>query len=238
MTVYARSRLARRLYDVPAQRELFRRRLGELNDQLWDEAALIAQADAIAALAPDAAPDAMAAHREFLRSHGAALRAALAEPAPEVVEPPEPPLPDCPLPRSTIGGTFTTFWESQEGEAQISLELDGAPVATTFFPSMMPDAADPSRATLSLFGPLEDGRSVLLLLLLPRQLITPGSYRFHGTETLGVAGALAVDGAFTTLGLFGDGELTFGRAGTSPGAPVVGDFQAVMYQTACLGQGG
>jgi hypothetical protein len=234
VTVYARSRLARRLYDVPEQRELFRQRLGELNDRLWDEAALLAQADAIAALAPDSAPDAMDAHRAFLREHGAALRAALALPAPEVVEPPEPPPPACPLPRSPIGGTFTTFWGSQEGEAQIGLELDGAPVSIPFFPSAQPDA-DPTRATLSLFGSLDDGRSVLLLLLLPRQLITPGSYRFHGSETLGLAGALDPDGAFTTLGLFGDGELRFSRAGTSPSDPVVGSFQAVLYQSACLG---
>ncbi|HTV26128.1 MAG TPA: CotH kinase family protein [Polyangiaceae bacterium] len=238
VTVYARSRLTRRLYDVPEQRELFRRRLGELNDQLWDEAALLAQADAIAALAPDAAPDALEAHREFLRSHGATLRAALAEPAPEIIDPPEPPAPNCPLPRSSIGGTFTTFWETQDGEANISVELDGAPVSATFYPSMMPDAADPTRATLSLYGPLDDGRAVLLLLLLPRQLITPGNYRFHGSETLGVAGGLAVDGTFTTLGLFGDGTLRFGRAGTSPSDPIVGDFQATLYQTACLGDGG
>jgi spore coat protein H len=234
ITVYARSRLARRLYDVPEQRALFRERLGELNDELWDEAALLAQADSIAALAPDSAPDAMDAHRAFLRDHGAALRAALALPAPEAVDTPEPPPPDCPLSRSAMGGTFTTFWESQDGEAQIALELDGAPVDTTFFPSAQPDL-DPTRATLSLFGPLDDGRNVLLLLLLPRQLITPGSYRFHGSEALGVAGVTTADGAFTTLGLFGDGELRFSRAGTSPGDPVVGSFQAVLYQSACLG---
>lgn len=235
VTVYAHARLARRLYDVPEQRALYRQRLGELNDQLWDEAALLAQADAIAALAPDSAPDAMDAHRTFLREHGATLRAALAEPAPEIVDPPEPPPPDCPLPRSPIGGTFDAFWQTEDGEAEIGLELDGAPVAATFFPSAQPDMADPTRATISLFGSLDDGRAVLLLLLLPRQLITPGNYRFHGSETLGVAGALDVDGAFTTLGLFGDGELRFVRAGTTPGDPVVGSFEAVLYQSACLG---
>lgn len=238
ITVYARSRLARRLYDLPEQRALFRQRLAELNNQLWDEAALLAQVDAIAALAPDAAPDALAAHREFLRTHGANLRAALAAPAPEVTDTPPPPAPDCPLPRSTIGGTFSTFWDSQEGFAELHLQLDGAALASDFFPSLTPEMTDPTRATLGLFGPLEDGRSILLQILLPRALLTPGSYRFHGAETLGVAGALDLEGNYTLLGLFGDGELRFSRAGTSPNAPIVGEFQAVLYQTACLGAGG
>ena len=235
ITVYARSRLARRLYDVPEQRALFRQRLGELNDQLWDETALLGQADAIAALAPDFAPDAMDAHREFLRTHGAALRGALAEPAPEVVQPPAPPPPNCPLPWSPIGGTFSTLWASDEGgSAEIALELDGAPVSTPFFATATPDM-DPTRAVISLSGPLDDGRSVLLLLLLPRQLLTPGNHRFHNGETLGLAASIGTDGVFTVLGLFGDGTLRFSSAGTAPDAPIVGEFQGVLYQRACLG---
>jgi spore coat protein H len=237
ITVYARSRLARRLYDVPEQRALFRQRLGELNDQLWDETALLAQADAIAALAPDAAPDALAAHREFLRTHGAALRAALAKPAPEITDPPPPPPPSCALSQRPIGGTFSTFWDSeQEGVADLDIELDGAALDTTFYPSALTDM-DPTRATLFFYGPLEDERSVQLQLLLPRQLLAPGSYRFHSAETLGIAGVVGADGAYTFLGLFGDGVLRLVRAGTSPGAPVTGELQAVLYQTACLGAG-
>ncbi len=237
ITVYARGHLARRLYDVPEQRALFRQRLGELNAQLWDESALLAQAEAIAALAPDAAPDAMTAHREFLRSHGQALRAALAEPAPEISDPaPAPPV-TCPLRWSPLGGSFSTFWESNEGTAELALELDGAPLQSEFFPSAQPDP-DPTRATISLAGPLPDGRTVLLLLLLPRALLAPGNYRFHGSETLGVAGAIGADGAFTTLGLFGDGQLSFSRASTSPGAPLRGELQATLYQNTCLGTAG
>jgi hypothetical protein len=85
-------------------------------------------------------------------------------------------------------------------------------------------------------GPLDDGRSVQLQLLLPREFLAPGSYPFHSAETLGVAGAVQ-DGAYTFLGLFGDGEVRFSRAGTTPNAPVSGEFHAVMYQTACLGSG-
>ncbi|MEY2930101.1 MAG: hypothetical protein RL033_850 [Pseudomonadota bacterium] len=235
ITVYARSRLARRLYDVPEQRALFRQRLGELNDQLWNESTLLAQADAIAALTPDAAPDATDAHREFLRTHGAALRAALAQPAPEIADTPEPPPPNCPLSQSPIGGTFSTAWQSDaEGFADVQIQLDGGPVPITFYPSMIADP-DPTRATLFFYGPLEDDRSVQLQVLLPRQFLAPGSYRFHSGETLGVAGAVTADGAYTLLGLFGDGELRFSRAGTTPNAPVTGEFHAMMYQTACLG---
>lgn len=237
VTVYARGRLARRLYDVPEQRARFRQRLGELNDQLWDESALLAQAQAIADLLPDSAPDAMEAHRQFLSSHGSELRSALAQPAPEIADPPAPAPVDCELPWSPVGGVFTTFWSSEQGVAQLQLELDGAPVSARFSASALPDT-DPTRATISLFGSLEDGRTVLLLLLLPRALLAPGSYPFHGSETLGLAGAVSVDGAFTTLGLFGDGVLSFSRAGTRASDPIIGEFQAVLYQSACLGTGG
>lgn len=234
ITVYARSRLARRLYDVPEQRALFRERLSALAEQLWDEPALLAQAGAIAALVPDAAPDAAEAHREFLSSHGAALRAALERPAPEIVQPPPPPPPDCPLPQSPIAGTFSAFWESGSDVADIQLELDGSPIVTSFFTSATPDT-DPTRATISFTGPLDDGRTLLLLLLLPRELLSPGRYRFHGSETLGLVGAVDASGNFTTLGLFGDGSLVFSRASTAASAPLVGEFDATLYQSACLG---
>lgn len=238
ITVYARARLARRLYGVPEQRALFRQRLGELNEQLWQESTLLAQSDALAALAPDAAPDALEAHRQFLRTHGAALRAALAEPAPEIVVPPEPPPPDCALAPGSLGGTFSTFWDSpREGLADVALELQGAPVPVTFYPSMIA-GDDPTRATIFFYGPLQDERSVQLQLLLPRQFLSPGRYRFHGGETLGVAGVVTPDGSYTLLGLFGDGELSFSRAGTTAGAEIVGEFQATHYQLGCLASGG
>lgn len=101
----------------------------------------------------------------------------------------------------------------------------------------LPDPA-PTRATISLSGRLEDGRSVLLLLLLPRAHLAPGSCPFHGSETLGVAGVVGVEGSFTTLGLSGDGQLSFERAGTTASAPIIGELRAVLYQSACLGSPG
>ena len=67
---------------MPEQRELFRARLGELNDQLWEVDALLEQTAAVGRIAPDVDREAMAAHEDYLRSHGDAVRAALAEPAP------------------------------------------------------------------------------------------------------------------------------------------------------------
>ena len=85
--------------------------------------------------------------------------------------------------------------------------------------------------------PLDDGRRLQLQLLLPREFLKPGSYRFHSEETLGVAGAITPEGGYTFLGLFGDGEVRLSRAGTLPGAAIAGELEAVLYQLACLGAG-
>jgi hypothetical protein len=234
ITVYAGARLTRRLYDLPEQRQLFRERLGELEAQLWDEAALLAQADDIARLIPDEGEVAMQAHRDFLRTHGNALRAALAEPAPEIVDAPAPLPPACPTPSRPIRGTFSLVWEGGGGSAEIQLELDGGAVNTTVFgASGTTDVNDDSRASLAFGGLLADGRSLLVLLLLPEATITPGRQPFHSFETFGLV-ALTSEG-FATLGTIGDGELRFERASAEAGAEVAGSFEAVHYQSACLG---
>ncbi len=234
ITVYARARLARRLYDLPEQRTLFRERLAELEAQLWDEAALLAQVDEIARLVPDEGEVALEAHRGFLLTHGDALRAALAEPAPEIIDTPEPPPPACPTPSRPIRGDFSLAWGLSEGSAEIQLELDGAPVSTTtFVASGSTDAMDDSRATLAFGGLLADGRSLLVLILLPEATISAGPHPFHSFETFGLV-ALTSEG-FSTLGTIGDGELRFERGRPEIGAEVVGSFEAVNYQSACLG---
>ena len=40
-------------------------------------------------------------------------------------------MPTCPLPGSPLGGTFSTSWESQEGDAEIGLELEQAEALLT-----------------------------------------------------------------------------------------------------------
>lgn len=237
ITVYARAKLARRLYDVPEQRQLFRERLAALEETLWDEAALSAQVDAIERLVPDADAGALSAHREFLSTHGDELRAALAEPAPEIVDRIELPPPSCPTPDSPIQGSFSTYWGSDMGSAEIALSLDGEEVSTVFFPSAGPDA-NSGEATLNFFGPLEDGRALVLTLLMPRAQMAPGAYPFHGVETWGLLGGLDAQGAYTVLGFVGDGELRLERAGTGPSAPVIGSFEGISYQESCLNPGG
>jgi hypothetical protein len=64
-------------------------------------------------------------------------------------------------------------------------------------------------------------------------LLLPGRYPFHAFETSGLVGLIGVGGAFTFIGFVGDGELELTRAAATPGAPVAGRFDAVLYQTAC-----
>ncbi|HWO10051.1 MAG TPA: CotH kinase family protein, partial [Polyangiaceae bacterium] len=81
VSVYAAGRIANRLYALPAERERFRARLGELAESVWDEAVLLGEVDQVEALASDASPSALAAQRQHIASHREVLRAALAAPA-------------------------------------------------------------------------------------------------------------------------------------------------------------
>ena len=237
ISVLARAALTRRLYDLPEQRALYRQRLGELEEQFWDEASLLAAADDIERLVPDVDPVAMAAHREFLTSHGDALAAALTEPPPEIIDPALPPPPACPTPVSPISGSFSVPWANPGGSstAEIALELDGAPVTGTFSPSAQPDANSTTGASLTFFAQFEGGRSLLVLIILPLELITPGTHPFHSFETFGLIGLTDPSNPFTTLGLIGDGSIRFDSASVETDGLITGSFQATLYQSACFG---
>jgi hypothetical protein len=237
ITVYARAQLARRLYDLPEQRALFRERLGELTNTLWNEQELLGRASDIQDLVPDEDPQAMAAHLLFLDNHGVELRAALAAPAPEIVDAVEPARSPC-RSSSNISGAFFARWMSDAGDATIDITLDGVPIEATFSTTVQPDA-DASRATLNAFASLEDGRGLVVLLLLPTAGVKRGPLPFHSFETFGLVGLTDPSGPFTTLGVFGDGRIQFEQAAPSADAPVAGNFAAVFYQQTCMaGVGG
>jgi hypothetical protein len=92
---------------------------------------------------------------------------------------------------------------------------------------------DTSRAALSFSGFLADGRNLVVLILFPRALLTAGRHPFHSFETFGLVANTST--SFETLGTIGDGELRFDRAGIEDGADIAGSFEAIHYQSACLG---
>jgi spore coat protein H len=234
-SVYAGAKLAERLYALPEQRELFRARLGELNDQLWDVDALLERTAAVARIARDVDLDAMTAHEDYLRSHGDLLRAALAEPAPapDALEPlTPPPLRTC-VGSRTITGEFEGIWQGEGASFLVDVDIDGQPLRAELFGTFDSDTANPRLATFNVFSTLDEERGLLLLLNVPEQLLLPGRYPFHAFETSGLVGLIGVGGAFTFIGFVGDGELELTRAAATPGAPVAGRFDAVLYQTAC-----
>jgi hypothetical protein len=235
-SVYAGARLTERLYALPEQRELFRARLGELNDQLWDVDALLEETAAVARVAPDLDFDAMGTHEDYLRSRGDELRAALTEPAPapEALEPTTPPVPRTCVGSRPITAEFEGFWQGEGASLVLEVELDGQPLSAELVGTFDNDAADPRLATFNLISPLDAERGLFLAFNLPEQLLLPGRYPFHAFETSALMGIIGPGDAFTFLGFIGDGELELTRAARTPEAPVAGRFEAILYQTGCL----
>jgi hypothetical protein len=234
-SVYAGARLTERLYALPEQRELFRARLGELNERLWDVDALLEQAAAVARIAPDVDVDALTAHEDYLRAHGDEVRAALETPAPapEALEPLTPPSPRSCVGGRSVTGEFTGTWHGEDASFRVDVDMDGQPHSADFYGSFANDDTDPRLATFSVVAELDAERQWLLLLNIPEQLLLPGRYPFHAFETGAIMGIIGPEGAFTFVGFVGDGELELTRAASTPGAPVAGRFNAVLYQTAC-----
>jgi spore coat protein H len=235
-SVYAGARLTERLYALPEQRELFRARLGELNDQLWDVEALLEETAAVARVAPDLDVDALAAHEDYLRSRGDELRAALTQPAPapEALEPTTPAVPRTCVGSRPITGELEGTWQGDGASFVVNVDLDGQPVSLELVGRFDNDTADPRLATFNLFSALDAERGLVMAFNLPEQLLVPGRYPFHAFETSALMGLAGAGGAFTFLGFIGDGELELTRAARTPQAPIAGRFEAVLYQTACV----
>jgi hypothetical protein len=237
-TVYARGLLANRLYNHPEERTRFRARLGELNEAVWRESALVAELERMTALAADTLPDATAVLRRHLQTHGAQVRAELDEPAP-----------DWALGTSEQSSCFGTIGDvSLEfateygdladvapglGNFDVGLSLDGAPSGGAWFgrAGVDPTAAEPSVALRAL-SVLEDGQVIFLQIGVPPEEFSPGSRALHGFESVGLV--LVLDGADTRfVGFISDGALQLDVASAATGAPVSGRLDARLLQTGC-----
>lgn len=241
ITVFAKGKLANRLYRLPEQRELYRKRLGELNDTVWNENALLSEVDRVVKLAPNTSPTALEKQRSIIRTHAAQLRAALAEPAPEWIDDGSQPVSACNGMRSEVQSEFQTTWGDLAtmapgvGTFTFNLSLDGVLQQATWFGMGGTDPTTGPDSLLRMMGILPDGRLLWLQFTMPAVTVKPGVQPFHGFESWGTLGIIEGQ-SFRMLGAISDGAITFQQAAPESNAPMVGSVAGHLLQFACLNE--
>lgn len=243
IAVYARGRIANRLYALPAERQAYRDRLAELVEEVWVEERMMAELEQIAELAADATPAALDVQRALIAAHGDALRAELARPAPEWIDPP--PLAAGPPPCAAGGpgeiqGTFSTTWGTlatpDAGSASLQASIDGQPLeAAGAGAAGIDEAIGDGAPRLRLTLPLTPERLLALDVMLTARSFEPGSVAFHGLETVGFASVIDTVGGLPLFGGFlSDGAIELDAASMEEGAPVSGRFSGRLLQFGCF----
>lgn len=244
LTVYATGALANRLYNLPEERARFRALLGELNDTLWNVEALEARLDELASLSTDAWPGAVEAQREFLRTHSDALRAELAQPAPEWRLGGIDLSGGCHGTISQASGQFDTTFTAGPlqpapdagGAFDADVMIEGQPYDAAWVGAAgrNPEGADPT-AGVQLLGALSDGRLIFLGLQLPPSAVVPGVHPFYNFETVGFAAFISPEQPTgSLLGFVSEGFVEFDAASLAAGAPIAGRFGGQIFQTNCF----
>lgn len=229
-SVYAWSRLPNRLYAIESMRERFRATLRELLATHWDEAALLAEVDRIAALlGPNADAQELAAQRTFLRNRRAELQAELDGPAPAWGPGERPQLVCQPERNSDVSGSFSTTWGDLSAYAPsannvLDVVLDGTRqhYAGVFASAGLDGSGQP---TLQVGAPLPDGRLVAARFMLAEVPSGPGEVALHGFETYGAAVRGTSESSYAVDGFISSGKLIFDRAAAASGAPISGRFE-------------
>jgi hypothetical protein len=237
-TVYARSRIANRLYNLVEQRQLFRDRLGELSESVWDEGVLVAELEQLTALAPDAWPAATDALTQHLETHRVTLTGELALPAPEWIATPSTPSP-CNGIINNVSMEFSTDYGDLDaaqpgaGEFEVALSLDGNAITSSWFgrAGVDPAATEPNAIVRALTF-LPDGRGIFLQVTVPRSQFAPGVRPLWGLESAGLV--VVLDGANSRfIGFISDGSFELDQASLVAGAPVSGRLNARLLQLGC-----
>jgi hypothetical protein len=239
--------LPRRLYNLPATREKYRDRLQQLLNTVWNEPALLAEVDRLAALIKDHAhvsreqfDDGVKQVRKFIQKRRAAIQPELDDPAPEWAHP----MKRAPY-MDKIGkvtSAFTTTWQDApplnpfiNGTITLSLELGGE----TQKLSMAGISAGPNQGargvgvpTISLIGlrPSDGKLFVPLLIFEPEFFAANVSVKVDSYSVLGIY----LEGVFgkdepKIAGLL-NGTLNLKEATTKPGGTVSGSLEADLFQ--------
>lgn len=232
--------LARRLLALAEPRARYVARMRELLDTVWDEAALTAEIDRMAALLePVATPETLTAIedvRAFVESRRAAVRPALDA----GLEPATDPLRDafCFEDVGDLAGTFATTWGSL-GAADVFSVGDGALTGVVWGFPVEPtahgaaagaDLEHPGRAALQVFALLPDGNVLVVFFDLEEGLVADGSVALDGSSAIGyLVRYLPATDSSELLGVLVSGTLTFDAASRTVGAPVEGSLASDVH---------
>lgn len=242
----ASGRLTNRLYNIAAERELYRQELRRLLEQLWDVPELLARVDELAALSGVSDEPALARLRTAISEHAELLLAELEQPAPEV--PPlgpftsPPPIDACTALVTPISGQFdTVFAENpylstpRDGVVEIASSLDGTALQSPFYGLAGPNPFVPSHSSVVARTELPSGQELAFTLLVPNEQFTPDTtVPFFGWETWGVAVLLGETWEdVTEFGYISNGSIELHAASQALGGQVSGSFEGELFQFIC-----
>ncbi len=247
-SVLALTAIPNRLYHDDEWRARYVDRLRELLETAWDEDALLASVDELAAVVgqhaqPSARPAAAADAervRQFIRKRRAEILDDLTP------EPPDWPAPDeaAEPERGTVDVRFETTWGSNRsvnplGEGNVtSLEVDGTTVPTGGLGMIAGRASEeetegfgiPDAASLALISVGDDGSIEGFTIVLPVAALTDGARLVIGEDRIAggvwsIPAGAAVPDSFVP---FSEGVLTLSEASADDGATISGAFSGVF----------
>jgi hypothetical protein len=232
-SVYAWSRLPRRLYAIEQSRERYRTTLRTLLTEQWNETALLAEVDRVAALLGDRAnASELESQRTFIRNRRAELLQELDGAAPAWAIAERPPLVCQPERNSVVTGSFSTSWGnlstfSPAANNQLNVVFDGTSHTYSGVYASAGLAGD-GTPTVQVGAPLPDGRLVAARFLLAEIPSGPGEVALHGFETYGAVVRGKNENEYTLDGFISSGKIVFDQAAPASGAPLVGHFEGKL----------
>jgi len=235
-TLLADGIVANRLYNHPEGRQMYLDRFAELFDEVWDEDALLAQADSIGDFT-DPVPGAVDAVKQSIRDQTTEIRRELGlEPVEWIESGVEETeimcLADYPQP---ISGTFDTTWGSMMMPgfgARIEADIEGWDSSLAYVAADT-DPDQPGTASIFFFTPQGEDRFIILALSVPQDQFVPGTHDMHGFETVGylVDSDPMTPDDLRFIGFVGGGTVTFEQASMTFGEPVSGSFEGELAMT-------
>lgn len=230
-SVLALARIPNRLIAHPEGHARYVETLQALLDSAWDENAMLAELDAIAAsIGDDANAGALQATRDFVRGRRAELQTELDQGGPVWDVPPRN-TPSCQDLSTPISATFATTWgalaQPQPGASNaLEVQLGGSAASFESVVARAGTFTEPGKTqpALRMVGVRADGSVVLAQISFGPAAFSTGVTPLHGTETMGFV-AVGTPPDVRAVGLIGDGAITLDAAAMTNGGAVRGRFE-------------